>query len=296
MRASCVTRPLRGDWNRTRRGLPQGGASDQYRRRTLRPARYAGRSSGTARVWRQQGAGGIACPQVETARSYGVAFTNIERAGRVRPLLRRRGLPPRAGARQTGSTSVPRSPDDHPQRVHRSRVAAIEAAKLDQWRADVLDRVDTSKLPEHVKNRIWRDGPRFGPMSPGQAKQNTTMRRRRAKWRHNAPSMRWPQSTRRLSEEKRLRRGCHPLAPSAGSAQSVAPAVTPAVTQSPARIQLHVFPWRGGQTHPAFRQPARRAAVRTWGIVWSQSQAVNPAQTCGNAGRNPGRPGENFGC
>ena len=63
------------------------------------------------------------------------------------PLLRRRGVSPRAGAAVAGAAARPRRARPDPRRMHRPAAAGERAARLDEWRADVLDRVEKASCP-----------------------------------------------------------------------------------------------------------------------------------------------------
>ncbi|WP_354601859.1 SH3 domain-containing protein [Uliginosibacterium flavum] len=94
--------------------------------------------------------------QLEVAAAYGVGMTSFEREGRVqicydgeafrRVLAQPQSAPllkARAALALTRHECV--SPDLTPS----------QRATLDAWRIEVLGRVETAKLPEHVKNRIF---------------------------------------------------------------------------------------------------------------------------------------------
>jgi hypothetical protein len=91
---------------------------------------------------------------LDVAARYGVAFVNHEADGRMylcydgeafRRVLAMRSKPDaraRAALALTRPECMPR--DLHPQKRR----------ELDEWRADVLDRVDTDGLPGHLRNRL----------------------------------------------------------------------------------------------------------------------------------------------
>ena len=92
--------------------------------------------------------------QLEVAARYGVQFRNVEREGRIRvsydgeAFRRVLALPASAEQRARAALVLTRrecSPSE-PNPVLRMRV--------DAWRAEVLDRVDTTQLAPHLRNRI----------------------------------------------------------------------------------------------------------------------------------------------
>lgn len=237
--------------------------------------RLARRASGASKAQEA-----LLATQVETARSYGVAFTNIEREGRVRlcydgeAFRRVLALARQEHQRAHAALTITRSECIDPALLPSKRQT------LDQWRADVLDRVDTGKLPEHVKNRmVARRASVWASVAFHEAKQSTTTAGGvvQSGAAQRALDALASVNKAELSEEDQsaYAEAAIRVGTIRWGAQSVAPAVTPAVTQSPARIQLHVFPGEGGQT--CIRIGAAGPALRcTWGIVWSQSLAVNP--------------------
>ena len=97
---------------------------------------------------------------VEVAKSYGVAFKDVEHDGRVRvcydgEAFRRLLAVSKVGQQQASAAfAITRPECIDPAMLPTERVA------LDQWRAEVLDRVDTARLSEHVRggcnSRRWR--------------------------------------------------------------------------------------------------------------------------------------------
>lgn len=92
--------------------------------------------------------------QVDAARYYGVAFRDVERDGRVRlcydgeAFRRVLALSKDHAQRANAALALTRSECVEPGLLPSRREA------IDQWRAEVLDKVDLAPLPEHVKNRI----------------------------------------------------------------------------------------------------------------------------------------------
>ncbi len=97
----------------------------------------------------------VTAAHLEVAASYGVVMTSFERDGRVQICYN--------GEASRRVMALPKSTDQQ-----RARAALAltrhecvnpdlspgDRASLDAWRMDVLQRVDTAKLPEHLKNRI----------------------------------------------------------------------------------------------------------------------------------------------
>lgn len=91
---------------------------------------------------------------VEVARSYGIAFKDIEREGRVRlcydgeAFRRVLALSKDSAQIANAALAVTRSDCVDPAMLPTARIA------FDQWRAEVLERIDLSHVPQHVKNRV----------------------------------------------------------------------------------------------------------------------------------------------
>lgn len=91
---------------------------------------------------------------LDVAARYGINFTTNEREGRMqicydgdafrRVLAMRSNPEQRARAALSLTRHECISPDLHPQ----------ERNRMDEWRADVLDRVEASALPDYLKNRV----------------------------------------------------------------------------------------------------------------------------------------------
>jgi len=91
---------------------------------------------------------------LDVASSYGIAWTSFERDGQMQlcyegdAFRRVLAMPASAEQRARAALALTRheciDPAMHP----------LERKALDQWRAEVLDRVDTGQLPEVLKNRI----------------------------------------------------------------------------------------------------------------------------------------------
>lgn len=91
---------------------------------------------------------------IEVANSYGVVFKDIESEGRVRVCYDgeafRRVLAMSKSGQQLANAAlaITRPECIDPAMLPTARIA------VDQWRAEVLDRLETAPLLEHVKNRI----------------------------------------------------------------------------------------------------------------------------------------------
>lgn len=113
-----------------------------------RLARRASQSRGKA------GDAGTAA-QLETVNSYGIAMQSFERDGRMQicydgEAFRRVLALPKSTAEQKARAALALTRHD----CVNPEMPPTERASLDAWRYDVLLRVDTTGLPEHLKNRI----------------------------------------------------------------------------------------------------------------------------------------------
>jgi hypothetical protein len=91
---------------------------------------------------------------LEVAARYGVVFKSYERDGTMRlcydgeAYRRVLALPSQASQRARAALGLTRADCIDPQ------LPVSERQRLDEWRADVLDRVDEGKLPGYLKNRV----------------------------------------------------------------------------------------------------------------------------------------------
>jgi hypothetical protein len=92
--------------------------------------------------------------QLEVAASYGVSWTSFERDGRMQvcyegeALRRVLALPASDEQKAQAALALTRHECVDPS------LPPAQRALLDQWRAEVLDRADTRRLPETLKNRL----------------------------------------------------------------------------------------------------------------------------------------------
>ena len=70
------------------------------------------------------------------------------------PLLRGRCVPPRIDDALDGGTTRPRGAGPDARRVRQPNLRVTERNQADEWRAEVLDRVDAAALPGYLKNRV----------------------------------------------------------------------------------------------------------------------------------------------
>lgn len=91
---------------------------------------------------------------LEVAASYGISFASFERDGRIQTCYDgeafRRVLALPAGAEQKARAALGLTRHE----CVDPALPPLQRQALDQWRAEVLDRVDTAALPETLKNRI----------------------------------------------------------------------------------------------------------------------------------------------
>jgi hypothetical protein len=113
-----------------------------------------------SRASAQQGGAGAAqsgvklAAYLDVAASYGIAWNSFERDGQVQlcyegdAFRRVLAMPASAEQRAHAALALTRHECVDP------ALRPLERKALDQWRAEALDRVDTSQLPEVLKNRI----------------------------------------------------------------------------------------------------------------------------------------------
>lgn len=98
--------------------------------------------------------GATLAAHLEVAASYGVTMNSVEREGRVQlcydgdAFRRVMALPATEEQKARAALALTRDECVDP------NLRPTERYHLDNWRADVLDRVDTNRLPEFQKNRI----------------------------------------------------------------------------------------------------------------------------------------------
>jgi hypothetical protein len=90
---------------------------------------------------------------LEVAARYGISFTNNERGGRVQICYAgdafRRVLAMRSNQEQRARAALALTrPECMPE------LRPLERTRMDEWRADVLDRVDADALPGYLRNRV----------------------------------------------------------------------------------------------------------------------------------------------
>ncbi len=213
---------------------------------------------------------------IEVAKRYGVVFKDIERDGRVRVCYDgeafRRVLAMSKDGQQLANAalSITRPECIDPAMLPTARIA------VDQWRADVLDRVDTASLPEHIKNRIHaRRAGVWASVAFNQARRGESA---------NVAAMRALEelagvNKAELAEEDQSAYTEAAIRVGAVRWGALASSVAPVQ-----KVVVTTAPGESGQTCVALtdarRTNAKPAAVRcTYGIVWTQSASVNAAGT-----------------
>jgi hypothetical protein len=210
---------------------------------------------------------------IEVAKSYGVQFKDIERDGRVRvcydgeAFRRVLAMSKDSQLQANAALAITRPECVDPAMLPTERIG------VDQWRADVLDRVDTSRLSEHIKNRIRaRRAGVWASVAFNQARrgQSATVA-----------------ATRALDELGGVNNA--ELAEDDQSAYTEAAIRVGAVrwgarTTTAPKVVVTTTPGVSGQTcvslADAKHTQAKTATVRcTYGIVWTQSATVNAAGT-----------------
>ncbi len=214
---------------------------------------------------------------IEVAKSYGVVFKDIERDGRVRVCYDgeafRRVLAMSKDDQQLANAAlaITRPECIDPAMLPTARIA------VDQWRAEVLDRVDTSHLPEHIKNRIrarrasvW-SSVAFNLARRGESAQVAATRALEELVTVNKAEL--AEEDQSAYTEAAIRVGAVRWGALAAAPNAVA-----------AKVVVTTSPGESGQTcvslTDAKRVNAKPVSVRcTYGIVWTQSASVNAAGT-----------------
>ena len=214
---------------------------------------------------------------IEVAKGYGVSFKDVERDGRVRvcydgEAFRRVLALSKDGQQQAvAALAITRPECIDPAMLPTARVG------VDAWRAEVLDRVDTARLPEHIKNRlharragVWASVA-FNQARRGQSPTIAAARALEALASVNKVELAEEDQT--AYTEAAIRVGAVRWgAPSVGSVAAAA------------KVLVTTSSGESGQTCVALSDAkqvnAQPVTVRcTYGIVWAQSAAVNAAGT-----------------
>lgn len=231
--------------------------------------RLAQRASAGATSGRQQPLGA----HMEVASRYGVKFASYEREGKVRICYDgeafRRVLAAPATAEQKARAALALTQAE----CVDPALTPLQRNAVNEWRAQVLERVDTATLPPYVKNRIaMRRAAVWSTLAYEQARRGEIAQ---------------PAAERALNELAAVRRG--ELAEDDQAAWNDAairvnasrwaavPAVAPVLDARPVVVTQAGQP---GETcvllvdakHDAARPLARRC---TYGLVWPQSASLN---------------------
>lgn len=115
---------------------------------------FADRLARRASARRSQGNDATLSAHLDVAASYGVAMTSVEREGRMQlcyegeAFRRVLALPATAEQKARAALALTRHECVDP------NLRPAERYAVDSWRAEVLDRVETVKLPEYLRNRL----------------------------------------------------------------------------------------------------------------------------------------------
>lgn len=235
--------------------------------------RLARRASGASKAQEA-----LLSTQVDTARHYGIGFIDIERDGRVRlcyegeAFRRVLALSKQDVQRAHAALAITRSDCIDPTLLPSKRQA------VDQWRAEVLDRVDISKLPEYLKNRMHaRRASVWASLAFHEAKQSTATVDGIAT---NAAAQRALDALASVNKAE--------LSEDDQSAYAEAAIRTGAVRwgaqtgmRPVGRLTLRAAAGENGQTCLSVAATPAAASAQplrcTYGVVWPQSLSVNPA-------------------
>ena len=114
--------------------------------------RLAERASASAKLGKPAQA--MLAGHLDVAARYGVSFTNSERDGRVRicyegeAFRRVLAMPSSAVQRARAALAITRA------ECMPGELRPQERLRMDEWRAEVLERVDAAALPGHLRNRV----------------------------------------------------------------------------------------------------------------------------------------------
>jgi hypothetical protein len=216
---------------------------------------------------------------IEVAKSYGVAFKDIERDGRIRVCYDgeafRRVLAMSKDAQQLANAAlaVTRSECIDPGMLPTARIA------VDHWRAEVLDRVDATRLPEYIKNRVHaRRAGAWASVAFHQARRGESV---------SAAATRALEELASVNKAELAEDDQHAYSEAAirvGAVRWGASASAPVGAVTTGKVAVGTSAGDSGQTCvslvEAKRSNAKPVIVRcTYGIVWTQSASVNAAGT-----------------
>lgn len=221
----------------------------------------------------------VLAAHLEVATSYGVGFSSFERDGRIQTCYdgeafrRVMALPASAGQKARAALGLTRHECVDP------ALPPLQRQALDQWRAEVLDRVDTAALPETLKNRIrmrragvWaaiafeRSRGADSAAKAGEAAQRALDELAAVNKSELADQ------DRAVYTEAAVRTGASRWAASSLAATTPKLGIVTQPGQSPGETCVLLTDARHGADSPLFKRC-------TFGTVWSASAAANPMGT-----------------
>jgi hypothetical protein len=223
----------------------------------------------------------VVAAQIDVARHYGVAFRDVERDGRTRLCYDgeayRRVLALSKDAQQIAraALAITRPECIDPAMLPTARLA------LDQWRSEVLDRVEMPLIPEHIRNRVRaRRASVWASVAFNQARRGELPTLMAARAIDELAAV----NKSELAEEDAA--AYAEAAIRVGAVRWAAIPVTPAAEQGnnrqPQKGMVVTSTGESGQTCVAVADPRRDVTTArpircTYGIVWMQSAALNGA-------------------
>jgi len=237
--------------------------------------RLARRASGAAKAQEA-----MLTAQVDSARNYGIVFRDIERDGRVRlcydgeAFRRVLALTRDDSLRANAALALTRADCIDPGLLPSQRLA------LDQWRAEVLDRVELGKLPEHVKHRVRaRRASVWASLAFHEARRIAQAGGEAAT---NAAALRALDELAAVNKAELSEDDLAAYNEAAIRTGAIRWGAQTAVKLASARIKLVTTPGDNGQTCVALADATRPNAVPqplrcTYGIAWPQSFTLNAA-------------------
>jgi hypothetical protein len=207
--------------------------------------------------------------QIEAAKHHGVAFTDIERDGRVRlcydgEAFRRVLALSKNSTQQANAALALTRPDCiNPSLLPTARIS------VDQWRAEVLDRVDIAPLPEHIKSRMHaRQASVWASVAFNLARRGEPA---------NAATERALSELSRVNKAELTDDDQSAYTEAAIRVGAVRWGAQPVVINT-AKARVVTTPGESGQTCVAIKADAVRPPQKvrcTYGVVWPQSATVN---------------------
>jgi hypothetical protein len=221
----------------------------------------------------------VLAAHLEVAGSYGVNFVSFERDGRIQTCYdgdafrRVLALPASAEQKARAALGLTRHECVDP------ALPPLQRQALDQWRAEVLDRVDTGQLPETLKNRIkMRRAGVWAAIAFEQSRSADTAAKAAASAQRALDELAAVNKSeladhdRAVYAEAAVRTGASRWAASSVAAVRGKLGIVTTPGQNPGETCVLLTDARHGADSPLFKRC-------TYGTVWSASASPNPMNT-----------------